>query len=127
MNHRSSSPLSSSVPRFTRLVRGGSSQDAPMTEGEVEDYGRISDDEFRLTPQQIETFRREGCVTIPNVLTEQEVSPLISVFDRFIKGEIDVPGKDFCDMSKKFGIPYEEWSIVNCLAAVDSRLSATCN
>jgi len=78
-------------------------------------YGRISDDEFRLTPEQIETFRREGCVTIPSVLREDEIAPLVEVFDRFVSGEISVPGKDFCDMSKAFGIPYSEWSIVNCM------------
>lgn len=26
-----------------------------------------------------------------------------------------MPGKDFCDMSKPFGIAFEEWSIVNCM------------
>ena len=78
-------------------------------------YGRISDDEYRLTPEQIKTFHRDGCVTIPNVLTDEEVSKLTSVFDKFVSGEIHVPGKDFCDMSKPFGIPYEEWSLVNCM------------
>ena len=80
-----------------------------------QNYGRISDDEFLLTPEQIETFRREGCVTIPNVLRSDEVAPLVEVFDRFINREITVPGKDFCDMSKAFGIPYSDWSIVNCM------------
>jgi phytanoyl-CoA hydroxylase len=78
-------------------------------------YGRNSADEFRLTPAQIEAFHRDGCVTIPNVLTEGEVAELERVFDQFMKGEIAVPGKDFCDMSKPFGVPREEWSIVNCM------------
>jgi len=78
-------------------------------------YGRISDDEFRLTPEQIETFHREGCVTIPNVLSEAEIAEIEAVFDRFLSGEIPVPAKDFCDMSKPFGIPSEQWSIVNCM------------
>jgi phytanoyl-CoA hydroxylase len=78
-------------------------------------YGRISEDEFRLTPQQIATFFEQGCVTIPNVLTPDEVAPLQAVFDRFVSGDILVPGKDFCDMSKPFGVPYSHWSLVNCM------------
>jgi len=77
--------------------------------------GRISDDEFVLTPQQIETFHKEGCVTIPDVLTEDEVAELEEVFDQFMSGDIAVPAKDHCDMSKPFGIPKEQWSIVNCM------------
>jgi len=43
------------------------------------------------------------------------VSKIEKVFDRFLNREIHVPGKDFCDMSKPFGVPFEEWSIVNCM------------
>jgi len=68
-----------------------------------------------LTPEQIEAFHKDGCVTLPNVLTEEEVSGIEKVFDRFLNREIHVPGKDFCDMSKPFGIPFEDWSIVNCM------------
>lgn len=78
-------------------------------------YGRVSDEEFLLTPEEIATFHREGCVTIPNVLTEEEVRELEIVFDRFLSGDIPVPDKDFCDMSKPFGIPRDQWSIVNCM------------
>jgi phytanoyl-CoA hydroxylase len=77
-------------------------------------FGRIGDD-FRLTPEQIECFRREGCVTIENVLTEEEVREIEGVYNRFLAGDIKVPAKDFCDMSKPFGVPPEQWSIVNCM------------
>lgn len=87
----------------------GSGREPPKT------YGRISDDEFLLTPKQIECFHRDGCVTIPHVLNDQEVAELGGVFDKFVTGEIHVPGKDFCDMSKPFGVPYEQWSLVNCM------------
>ena len=82
---------------------------------QVQHYGRISDNEYRLTPSEIESFHRDGCITLDNVLTEEEVTQITQVFDKFINGEIHVPGKDFCDMSKPFGIPYEEWSLVNCM------------
>lgn len=78
-------------------------------------YGRISKEEYILTPEQIDTFHREGCVTISNVLTEDEMRELDEPFNRLIHGEISIPGKDFCDMSKPFGIPFDQWSIINCM------------
>lgn len=78
-------------------------------------FGRISNDEFCLSPEQIEAFHRDGCITLVDVLTEEEVEELGAVFDRFVSGEIQVPGRDFCDMSKKFGVPYSQWSLVNCM------------
>ena len=103
------SSSSSSSTNWARITR----DNATITDNEK--YGRISDDEFILTPKQIETFHKEGCVTIPNVLTEEEVAELELVFDRFMSDEIQVPAKDHCDMSKPFGIPKSEWSIVNCM------------
>eukprot|EP00985_Skeletonema_marinoi_P008834 scaffold4036_cov94-Skeletonema_marinoi.AAC.3 len=77
--------------------------------------GRISSDSYVITEEQIETFHRDGLVTLYDVLTEEEVAQIAEVFDKFMNREIHVPGKDFCDMSKPFGIPFEEWSIVNCM------------
>lgn len=99
-----SKELSPRLPFLPQLLslRGGS-------------YGRVSDTEFLLTPEQIETFYREGCVTVEDVLTNEEVEELSEIFDRFVAGEIPVPGKDFCDISKPFGTPFAEWSLVNCM------------
>lgn len=77
--------------------------------------GRTSADGYILTPEQIDTFHKDGCVTLPNVLTEEEVSEIELIFNRFLNREIYVPDKDFCDMSKPFGIPFDQWSIVNCM------------
>ena len=54
-------------------------------------------------------------MTIPDMLMADEVAALEAIFDRFVSGEIAVPGKDFCDMSKPFDTPYDQWSIVNCM------------
>lgn len=78
-------------------------------------FGRVSREKYILTPEQIESFRRDGCATLENVLTEDEVAGIEEVFDRFLSGDISVPERDFCDMSKPFGTPFEEWSIVNCM------------
>ncbi|KAG7355709.1 phytanoyl-CoA dioxygenase [Nitzschia inconspicua] len=90
-------------------------QHSPIKESSQHQYGRVSKNEYVLTPEQIEAFHRDGCVTIEDVLAEEEVEELAAVFDRFVSGEIKIPGKDFCDMSKPFGVPYEEWSLVNCM------------
>ena len=79
--------------------------------------GRIAQENFVLTPEQIDKFHKEGFTHLPNVLTEEEVKSIEKVFDSFLKQEpgFVVPGKDFCDMSKPFGIPQDQWSIVNCM------------
>lgn len=78
-------------------------------------FGRISKTEYILKPEQIETFHREGCVTCPDVLTPEEMDEIDSIFNKFLSKEIHVPDRDFCDMSKTFDTPFEEWSIVNCM------------
>jgi len=42
----------------------------------------------------------EGYIRLPGVLTEEEVLELERVFDAFVEGKMNVPGKDFCDMSQ---------------------------
>ena len=107
-------PTSFALPVFG--IRGGGSAEARGgRERTATQYGRISDDEFRLTPEQINSFHEKGCITLEGVLSHDEVDELLGVFERFVAGEIEVPGKDYCDMSKPFGIPYEEWSLVNCM------------
>jgi len=78
-------------------------------------YGRVSKETYILTPRQIQQFNEDGCCTLPDVLTEDEVSSIEHTFDQFLNRQIHVPGKDFCDMSKPFDTPFEEWSIVNCM------------
>lgn len=102
---------------YFRSVTGSSFDHSslPSVTRSTPKYGRTSETEYMLTPKQIDCFRTQGCVTLENVLTEEEVKKLEEIFDRFTSGEIPVPGKDFCDMSKPFGILFDEWSIVNCM------------
>jgi len=79
-------------------------------------YGRQgSSEDFIVNPELIAQFHAEGCVTLENVLTENEVLQIEKTFDLFLTREIKVPGKDFCDMSKPFDTPFEEYSIINCM------------
>mmetsp|Transcript_17685 Transcript_17685/g.26411 ORF Transcript_17685/g.26411 Transcript_17685/m.26411 type:complete len:310 (+) Transcript_17685:72-1001(+) len=81
----------------------------------VNQFGRISPTEYILSPKQIREFQENGCCTLEDVLTEEEVCDIEVVFDKFLNREIPVPGKDFCDMSKDFLTPFEQYSIVNCM------------
>lgn len=92
-----------------------SSSPSSLGGGNEKKYGRISKEEYILTPEQIERFHEEGCCVLSNVLTEEEVVEIEKVFQQFLNRELPVPGKDFCDMSKPFDTPFEEWSIVNCM------------
>jgi phytanoyl-CoA hydroxylase len=92
-----------------------SSATTTFSKSTKQQYGRLSDECFLLTPEQIEAFHRDGCVTIDNVLSEEEVQHIENVFEKFMSGDIPVPEKDLCDISKPFGVPRHLWSIVNCM------------
>src|SRR5438067_1706640 len=50
-------------------------------------------------------FAEDGYVRLPGVLSEDEVAALEVVYDRFLRQEIRVDGKDFCDMAGDYGQP----------------------
>ncbi len=52
---------------------------------------------------------------LSGVLTEAEVADLEVVYDRFLRREIEVPGKDYCDMAGDYGREPEDFSIVNVM------------
>ena len=51
-------------------------------------FGRISPEEYILTPEQIEKFHSNGCCTLPNVLTPEEVDIIETTFNQFLNREI---------------------------------------
>jgi len=68
----------------------------------------IDDDDRR-------TFEEQGFVHLRGVLTEDEVAELEAVYDRFLRREIEVPGKDYCDMAGDYGRDPSDYSIVNVM------------
>jgi len=48
-------------------------------------------------------------------MTEAELAPLDAAYARFMRREVAVPGKDFCDMSQAFDTPFSEYRIVNAM------------
>jgi phytanoyl-CoA hydroxylase len=60
-------------------------------------------------------FAEAGFVHLRGVLTDDEVAGLEVVYDRFLRREIDVPGKDYCDMAGDYGRAPEDYSIINVM------------
>ena len=77
--------------------------------------GRREGTEYRLDPEELERFRRDGWVQLPGLVSEEELRALEVVYQRFLAREIPVPGRDFCDMSSDYEKPLEQFSIVNVM------------
>lgn len=78
------------------------------TERRIGPTYRVSDDEKRR-------FAADGYVHLAGVLSEDEVYDLEQVYDRFLRREIPVTGKDFCDMAGDYGRNAEDFAIVNVM------------
>ena len=67
-----------------------------------------------LTPAQRDAFFEDGLVVLGKLLDEAAVAAIEVEYDRFMSGvHAEAMGKDFTDMSKPFGTPFDEWSVVN--------------
>ena len=78
-------------------------------------FGRVSSDSYLINPSVLSEFREKGYASLEAVLTEDEIAEMEVTYNKFMRREIHVPGKDFCDMSKPFETPFEEYSIINCM------------
>jgi len=76
---------------------------------------RRDGDNYRVLPEEIERFARDGYVHLPGVLDEVEVAGIEAVYERFLRREIEVPGRDFCDMSGDYRRDAADYSIVNVM------------
>lgn len=76
---------------------------------------RREGDVYHVTEEEIDRFRRDGYVHLRGVLSEQEVAALEPDYERFLRREIEVPDKDFCDMAGDYSRPVEEFSLINVM------------
>jgi phytanoyl-CoA hydroxylase len=76
---------------------------------------RIDGDTYRVSDDQRARFDTNGYVHLPGLLSEDELAELDVVYDMFLRGEIDVPGKDYCDMAGDYGRDRQEFSIINVM------------
>lgn len=76
---------------------------------------RRDGERYRVAPDEAQRFRAAGWIHLQGVLSEEEVAEIERDYQRFLRREIEVPGKDFCDMSGGYDRPVEEFSIVNVM------------
>ena len=70
---------------------------------------------YHVTAEEQERFRRDGYVHLGGVLSDEELAEIAATYDRFLRREIAVPGKDLCDMSGDYTRSFEQYSIVNVM------------
>jgi phytanoyl-CoA hydroxylase len=72
--------------------------------------------DYIVTEAHREAFRRDGYVHLPGVMTTAEMDEIDDVYQRFLRGEIIVEGKDFNDMTTgEHGGDPAQWAIVNVM------------
>lgn len=76
---------------------------------------RIQGDHYAVSPAERELFERDGYVHLRGVLTESEVAELEVVYERFLRREITVEGRDLCDMSGDYDRSFADFSMVNVM------------
>jgi ectoine hydroxylase-related dioxygenase (phytanoyl-CoA dioxygenase family) len=76
---------------------------------------RPKDGDYRVFRQEREAFAEEGWVRLPGVLAEEELSPFRADFERFRRGEIPVPGRDYCDMAQGYRTAAADFAVVNVM------------
>ena len=76
---------------------------------------RIDGDHYTITQEEKDHFTTQGYVHLRGLLTQEEVDELEVVYDQFLRREIDVPGKDYCDMAGDYGREPEDFSIINVM------------
>ncbi|MEM9380935.1 MAG: phytanoyl-CoA dioxygenase family protein [Planctomycetota bacterium] len=62
-----------------------------------------------------EAFDRDGFVRVPRLLTDAELDAIEDTYMRFLRREIEVPGRDFCDMAADYDRAAEDFDVVNVM------------
>ncbi len=77
--------------------------------------GQLIDGTYVVSDADREHFERHGYVHLSGLLTEDEVAELDVVYDRFLRRDIEVAGKDYCDMAGDYGRDPADYSIINVM------------
>jgi hypothetical protein len=73
------------------------------------------DGEYVVTDEHRRQFAAQGFVHLPGLLSDSELHEIADDYDRFLRREIAVEGKDFCDMAGDYGRDPADFSIVNVM------------
>ncbi|MFM9225692.1 MAG: phytanoyl-CoA dioxygenase family protein [Actinomycetota bacterium] len=73
-------------------------------------------DRYELSDAEIESFHRDGYVHLRGVMSADEMAEIEVVYERFLRGEIAVEGKDFNDMTTgEHGTDPRGYAVVNVM------------
>jgi hypothetical protein len=72
-------------------------------------------DEYLVTAEHRRQFAEDGFVHLPALLSDDEVDAISVDYDRFLRREIAVEGKDYCDMAGDYGRDPADFSIINVM------------
>ena len=71
---------------------------------------------YNVTDAEREAFRRDGYVHLRGVLDDEEIAEVDAIYNRFLRREISVDGKDFNDMTTgEHGTDPSGYAIVNVM------------
>jgi ectoine hydroxylase-related dioxygenase (phytanoyl-CoA dioxygenase family) len=70
---------------------------------------------YDVSEEEKRRFERDGWIHLRGVLSEDEVAAIERDYERFLRREIPVPGKDFCDMSGDYTRDVSQFSIINVM------------
>ncbi len=70
---------------------------------------------YKITQDEKRRFEEDGWIHLEGILSEDELKPIEAVYDRFVRGEVPVAGKDFCDMSGDYTRTLDQFSIINVM------------
>jgi len=70
---------------------------------------------YPLTETQRAAFAEHGWLHLPGLLAEPELAALEATYWAFLRREIPVPGRDYCDMTGDYGKPIEQYAILNVM------------
>ena len=77
---------------------------------------RRQGDRYVVDASDVESFRRDGYVHLRGVMSDEEMADIEAVYDRFLRGEIAVEGKDFNDMTTgEHGTDPSGYAVVNVM------------
>ena len=103
-------------PRLRRMTSNAS----PTPDGAAPDHldpaQRRQGDRYVVTDTDRDAFRRDGYVHLAGVMSDDEMADIEAVYERFLRGEIAVAGKDFNDMTTgEHGTDPSGYAVVNVM------------
>jgi phytanoyl-CoA hydroxylase len=73
-------------------------------------------DSYLLCSEQKQAFFDTGLSILPGLLSAEELSELADVYGDYMRdGSPEKQGRDFCDMSKPYDTPRENYSVINAM------------